>query len=406
MRIGTLRPSCWILALIVGTHAYAQNGFVHAEGKHLLGPGNQKILLRGTNLGNWMEPEGYMFLLEGGPAAPHEIEGFFNELIGPSDAAKFWREYRDRYITERDINFLRKAGFNSVRIPLHYKFFIEGGDGFALLDRIVAWCRKAGLWVILDLHCAPGGQTGTNIDDSWGYPWLFESAADQDLTVDVWKQLATHYRDETTVLGYDLLNEPIPHFPQLQQYNGQLEPLYKRITAAIRQVDTNHIIILGGARWDSDFKVFGPPFDRNSMYTFHKYWTAPTRDVIQQYLDFRDRYNVPIWLGESGENTDDWIAQFTRTLEENEVGWCFWPYKKMKKSSAPVSFAQPMHWSEILEYAKLPGNSGDAEKRIEKRPSIEHSRAALQDLLEKIKLENCRINSGYLKALGLSVPLH
>ena len=133
------------LSLLLGlvcVPAHAQSSFVHADGKYLVTPANQKLLLRGTNLANWLEPEGYMFLLDGGPASPREIETFFNELIGPSDAAKFWREYRESYITQRDINFLRKAGFNSVRIPLHYKFFVAGGEGFALLDRVIAWCRK------------------------------------------------------------------------------------------------------------------------------------------------------------------------------------------------------------------------------------------------------------------------
>jgi endoglucanase len=393
-----------LLLLLVCVRTYAQGGFVRADGRYLVTPANQRLLLRGTNLANWLEPEGYMFLLEGGPAAPREIEAFLNELIGPADAAKFWQEYRDVYVTRRDIDFLRKAGFNSVRIPLHYKFFLPGGEGFALLDRVIAWCREAGLLVILDMHCAPGGQTGTNIDDSWSYPWLFESPPDQELTVDVWRRIAAHYRDETAILGYDLLNEPIPHFPQLQKYNSRLEPLYKRICSAIREADTNHVIILGGAQWDSNFKVFGPPFDRNVMYTFHKYWTAPKKAVIQEYLDFRDRYNVPIWLGESGENTDEWIEQFVRMLEENEVGWCFWPYKKMEKTSAVVSFAQPLHWAGIVSYGKIPTNTGDAEKRIAVRPALEDSRAAFRDLLQKIRFENCRVNSGYLKALGLDAP--
>jgi aryl-phospho-beta-D-glucosidase BglC (GH1 family) len=113
---------------------------------------------------------------------------------------------------------------------------------------VVGWAAKYRLYVILDLHCAPGGQTGADIDDSWGYPWLYESEADQKLTIYVWKRIASHYSNNATVLGYDLLNEPIPHYPQLRQYNERLEPLYKKITAAIRTVDKNHVVILGGAR--------------------------------------------------------------------------------------------------------------------------------------------------------------
>ena len=93
---------------------------------------------------------------------------------------------------------------------MHHSLLVEGGDGWRHVDDTIAWARKYGLWVVLDLHAAPGGQTGTNIDDSWGYPWLFESEKAQVDTVALWKRIAARYRDEPSVLGYDLLNEPIP----------------------------------------------------------------------------------------------------------------------------------------------------------------------------------------------------
>ena len=379
----------------------AANRFVHIDGKHIVAPNGQKLLLRGINLGNWLVPEGYMFHFAKGPASYREISALFNDLIGPDDAARFWKQYRDAYITEWDIRFIHDAGFNCIRIPFHSKL-IDDGTAFLLLDRVIAWCRDRHIYVILDMHCAPGGQTGTNIDDSWGYPWLFESEEEQQLAAGFWRSIAQRYADEPAVLGYDLLNEPIP--PPVAQLNPRLEPVYRKITEAIRQVDKNHAVILGGAQWDSNFAVFGPPFDSNAIYTFHKYWTAPTKDVIQPYLDFRERYQAPIWMGESGENQDAWIAQFREMLEKNDVGWAFWPYKKMDATSSPVSFARPVHWDEIVAYAALPGGMGAAEEKMKKRPAAEHSRAALADLLEKIKLEKCRVNEGYLKALGMRAP--
>ena len=134
---------------------------------------------------------------------------------------------------------------------------------------------------------------------------------------------------------------PSRTFPRLAPYNQNLEPLYKKLTAAIRQVDTHHIIFLGGAQWDGNFTVFGPPFDNNITYTFHKYWSKTDEPVIQPYLDFREKYNVPIWLGESGENTDEWIAQFVALMEKHNIGWAFWPYKKMGKTSAVVTITPP-----------------------------------------------------------------
>jgi hypothetical protein len=382
----------------------AQSRFVKAKGEELVQPDGRTLRLRGINLGNWMEPEGYMFLFEHGPQSPREIEDFVSELIGPAEAADFWAEYRNAYITQEDIRFIRRCGFNSVRIPLHWKFFVEGGNGFDLLKPIVEACRNDGIWVILDMHCAPGGQTGTNIDDSYGYPFLYESRKSQDQLAEIWTRIARHYRDEAIVLGYDLLNEPIPHYPQLRKYNERLEPFYKRVTQAIREVDRNHVIVLGGAQWDSNFDVFGPPFDDNLLYQLHKYWMTPNVQSIQPYLDFRKRYKVPIWLGESGENKDEWISEFRTLLEQNDIGWCFWPYKKMVQTSCVVSVQKPSGWEQIVKLGAMPPGTGNAEKRIAARPSVELCRRAFRDLLSAVRLQRCQVNEGYLKALGLTAP--
>ncbi|HZU09121.1 MAG TPA: cellulase family glycosylhydrolase [Pseudacidobacterium sp.] len=393
-----------LLCASPGPALYAQRGFVHTKGTELVDDQGRPLMLRGINLGNWFEPEGYMFHFDGGPQSPREIEELSYELIGPEKADAFWKQWRETYITQSDIDRIRESGFNSVRVPLHWKFFdSENAEGFRLLDRLVTWARRDGIYLILDLHCAPGGQTGSNIDDSWGYPWLYRSAAAQAHTAAIWRRIAAHYRNEPVVLGYDLLNEPVPHYPRLQQYNPDLEPVYRKLVAAVRQVDKNHVVILGGAQWDSNFTVFGPPFDSNVMYTFHKYWTATDKSVIQEYLDFRDKYHVPIWLGESGENKDEWIAAFVKTLEANRVGWCFWPYKKMDATSSVVTFDRPAHWDDIISFAKLPTGTGNAEKRIAARPSVEEAQEAFDDLLKKIQFAHTRVNGGYVKALGLTV---
>ena len=297
-------------------------------------------------------------------------------------------------------------GFDSVRIPIHYKFFtMEDAEGFRLLDRVIGWCKAEGLPVVIDLHAAPGGQTGANIDDGDGYPWLFEDEAAQQQTVELWKRIAHHYRDEQSVMGYDLLNEPLPHVPELRRLDPRLEPLYKRVVAAIRTQDKNHMVILGGAQWDGDFSVFGPPFDSNVAYQLHVYWAPTVQATIQKYIDFREQKNVPIWLGESGGNTDDWVGQFARLLEKNDIGWAFWPYKKMDATSSPVSFAQPEGWAEITAYAKLPRGSGETKDRIAKRPKQEVSDRAFASLLENLRFERERRNMGYVKALLPGSPV-
>jgi endoglucanase len=406
MSIRKLCPLLFCLVLLaLRPGLFAQHGFVHTSGANVVDGSGKPLMLRGTNIGNWLEPEGYMFHFDGGPQSPSEIEALTEELIGPQKSEAFWKQWRDTYITEADIDRIHALGFNSVRLPFHWKFFdADNAEGFRIVDRLVQWARKDGVYIILDLHCAPGGQTGTNIDDSQGYPWLYTDADAQARTITIWRRIAKHYAHEPIILGYDLLNEPIPHFPQLQQYNKDLEPLYKRIAAAVREVDPNHMLILGGAQWDSNFKVFGPPFDKNVMYTFHKYWTATDVSVIQEYLDYRDKYHVPIWLGESGENKDEWIAAFTKTLEDNHVGWCYWPYKKMDATSSPVTFDRPEHWDAVVKLAAMAPGTGNAEKRIAARPSPEEAQAIFDDLLKKVQTSGERVNDGYLRALGLTPP--
>lgn len=397
--------ACAFLALLLPLAARAD--FVRVHGTEFVGAGGKILHLKGTNLGNWLVPEGYMWRLPGGVQSPREIEALVEVLLGPDKAAAFWRDYRDRYVTRADIDFLAGTGCNTLRVPLHYRFFLdEKGEGFRLLDRVVEWSRDAGLHLIMDLHCAPGGQTGTNIDDSRGYPWLFESESAQAQLITVWRNLARHYRDEPVVIGYDLLNEPLPAYPALAKYKPRLEPLLRRLLEEVRAVDPNHIVFLTGANWDSDFKILGAPPAANVAYTFHKYWVAPDETAIREYLDFRERHQVPIWIGETGENDDPWIARFRQMLEAHDIGWTFWPFKKMESTAGFLHFARPVHWDKIVVFAKQPAGTGSDQVKanLAVRPSPAEIEECFADLLEQIELAHCTPNRGYLEALGLSAP--
>lgn len=269
-----------------------------------------------------------------------------------------------------------------------------------MLDRIIGWCKEIGIWVVLDMHCAPGGQTGDNIDDSWGFPFLFENSESQERTIQLWRKIAERYKNEHIIIGYDLLNEPIPHFYDQEKLNPLLEPLYKRVVAAIREVDTQHIIFLGGAQWDSNFKVFGPPFDSKLVYTFHRYWCDTTQAMVQDFVEFREKYNVPIWMGESGENTDTWIASWRRLQERNNIGWCFWPYKKMDSPRCMVTFDRPQNWELIVRFAEGPRATFKDIRTT--RPPIDSVRAALDEFIRICQFNTCRINDRYIEALGLN----
>jgi endoglucanase len=385
---------------------YSQSPFISVKGREIIGIDGKPFPIKGTNLGNWLVPEGYMFKFKKANC-PRLINETITELIGPEDAKIFWQKYLDNYITVDDIQYLKKIGVNSIRIPFNYRLFTDEdylgarGDarGFKLMDSVIAWCKKEKIYVILDMHCAPGGQTGDNIDDGYGYPYLFESQSSQQLTADIWRKIAAHYKNETTVMGYDLLNEPIAHYFNKEKLNPLLEIVYKKITLAIRSVDKNHLIFLGGAQWDSNFGVFGVPFDDKLVYTFHKYWTEPTQQVIQDYIDFGNKYGVPIYCGETGENTDEWVKSFRMVLEKNNIGWHFWPYKKIDNTRGIMTFGVPKYYDSVTQYADTPRMSFE-EIRNTRPKNIELVKQALNGFLDNCKFNNCTPNKGYIEALG------
>ncbi|MGY4537984.1 endoglucanase [Mucilaginibacter sp. UYNi724] len=384
--------------------------FITVKGKEVIGTDGTPFLMRGTNLGNWLVPEGYMFKFKK-VNSQRLINEALTELVGPEEMKLFWRNFQDTYITEADIKFLKASGMNSIRIPFNYKLFTyedymgqnNPNRGFELLDRVLGWCKKANLYVILDMHCAPGGQTGDNIDDGNGYPFLFTSASSRKLTADIWRKIANHYKNETIIMGYDLLNEPIAHYFDVKAINPHLEPTYKQITEAVRSVDKNHIVFIGGAQWDSNFKIFGKPFDSKSVYTFHKYWTEVKQDVIQEYMDYRDKYNVPIYVGETGENEDAWVKDFRILCEKNRIGWHYWPYKKLDNLKGIISFNVPDGYEDIINYTEKDRGSFE---NIRKAAPADREKIckALWAFLENSKFVNCIPNKGYIGALGLKVP--
>jgi endoglucanase len=397
-------------ALIVasGPALAAASDFIHAEGRHLVDGNGARFAIKGINLGNWLVPEGYMFKFTRA-RSPREIADVIEALVGPQDASRFWTEFRDVYVARDDIRFIKAAGFNTVRVPLHWRLFVKPGDGsadgfegpgWALIDRLVGWCREAGLRVILDLHAAPGGQTGVNHDDGPGFPLVFYVPHYRRLTIALWRELASRYRDDPTILGYDLLNEPISPYNDMDYLNPRLEPLYREIVAAIRSVDKNHAVLLAGAQWSISFAAFSRPFDANAVYTYHKFWAKPTRDAVQSYLDFSNRWRVPLLIGETGEYNDEWNRTFRELNERLGIGWCFWPYKSLDTETAVVSITKPAGWELIAEA----GSRDITDLQPSSLPARAQAKAILDAYLEAAKFKNDRVNAGYLQSLGLAAP--
>ena len=324
--------------------------------------GKNPIILRGMGLGGWLLPEGYMWKFYTKCDRPRRMEKLLRELCGERYAEAFWERYYDRYITERDIAWIAGQGLNSVRLAMNARHLFDIGEQDTVrfhtaylrhVDDCLAWCKKYGIYLFLDMHGAPGGQTGQNIDDSESdIPELFTDRRNQDILVEMWRLLAIRYGNEPAIGGYDLLNEPIPNWNR--RYNPQLLPLYRRLTRAIRDVDARHMIILEGAHWATDFSVFDDytPEEAadNIVLEFHKYWSDPDEESLAPFVETAKRLNVPLWMGEGGENNLQWYTYAFPMYERLGIGWCFWAYKKMEVPNSPATFEKPEGWDQITAY--------------------------------------------------------
>ncbi|MCV2395194.1 glycoside hydrolase family 5 protein [Actinotalea sp. M2MS4P-6] len=375
------------------------HGFVRAADGLIVGPDGTPLHLRGVGLGTWLLPEGYMWGFGDAAASPRQIEALVVDLVGQERARAFWREFRDAFITRQDVELIAASGFDHVRVPINWRVLVTSDgdwleDGFALIDRLVGWCRDAGLLALFDLHGAPGGQTGTNIDDSAGRPELFMDARNVELTVALWREIARRYRDEPTVLGYDLLNEPLPNEWQ-HRFPDQLVEVYRRITAAIREVDGNHLVMYEGTHWATGWEIFTEVWDPNSALQFHKYWSAPSRASVEGYLEVGRRLGLPVYMGEGGENSPEWLAAAHQLYEDCAIGWNFWTWKKIDTRTSPLSVDPPDGWDRVVDHAAGRGAP----------PSPAEAERILDDLLANLAVERCTPRPEITAALFRRAPV-
>lgn len=368
------------------------DGYVHAQDTHLVDGRGRRLLLHGVGLGNWLLPEGYMWRFGKGAESPRQIEALVDRLLGTGQADSFWAQFREAFITEADVASIAANGFDHVRLPINSRILQdEHGEpieaGYALIDRLIEWCRRHGLWVLLDLHGAPGGQTGTNIDDSpRGLPELFMSDRYRDLTIRLWRDLAGRYACETVVLGYDLLNEPLPNEWQ-DRYATELADLYRQLTTVIREVDPDHLIMYEGSHWATNWSIFTEVWDENSCLQFHKYWSSPDVESIASFLEARDRLGLPIYMGEGGENTLEWIYAAFRMYEAYDIGWNLWTWKKIATVTSPVSIVAPVGWDKVIASIDDPAAI-----------TPDEAARAFDELLTAMRVENAESRPGVVAA--------
>lgn len=405
----TLLLPAFLLVIFFQINLSAQ-GFLTVDGKRIVDSEGNEVILRGHSPGGWMLQEGYMLQMQAFANPQHQIRAKIEELIGPEQTDLFYEKWLENHFTRADFDLLVEMGFNSIRLPLHYNLFtlpiedepVEGENtwldkGFAMVDTLLAWCTEAEIYLILDMHATPGGQgrDAAISDYDPSKPSLWESELNKDKLVALWQQLAQRYADEPWIGGYDLINEPNWNFTGSNQNgcdettNAPMRDLYERITTAIREVDTNHIIFINGNCWGNNHNGLTPPWDDKLVYSFHKYWSSNDPGSIQWMINLRNTHNVPIWCGESGENSNHWYTDAVRLFEENGIGWAWWSWKKFGSFSGIASVEPPAGYQTLKNYWENGGT----------QPTAEFATEVLMELTERLKLEHCIINYPVADAL-------
>jgi len=307
-------------------------GMVHRDGRRLVDGAGRPLVLKGVNLGGAFLWEGWIW---GGPLSllklPDHAEGHIREalvaLVGPEATRELADAVYDRMAGDADFEAIAAHGFNVVRVPLNHRL-LDAPGGFGVLDRVIARAEAHGVYVVLDLHSAPGGQSRYFVADPEATS-LWSSEAAEEKTVALWRALAERYRDRAIVAGYDLLNEPNPPSGEA------LVALYQRILSAIRSVDGKHLVFLEGAKFAQDFSMFSRPLDDNQAYSFHLYtwFGGDPATKVKRYAAIAARDALPLWCGEFGENDVPAIRAQLAVFDEPSAfvaGWAFWTWKKVR----------------------------------------------------------------------------
>lgn len=353
-RIGILL----MLTLLPATVAFSRgkglpDNYLRTDGIYIRDHGGKGniINLCGTNLGGWLLREGWMDPIGyDGNKGKGTMDDYVSRKLMIS---RFGEKYTDRlldkyqkyYISSMDIEQINNVGMNLIRIPFYWKEILDTcgnvkPGAFKQLDWVIRQARRHNMYVVLDLHGCPGGQSdGYQTSGQLGGNQLWTNCLYQEWTLKIWQTLARRYRGNPTVMGYDLMNEPVA------DKNGKMTivDMYDRIYKAVREIDPDHIIVMNGFYSLEYLKDPKLPGWENVVYEIHPYGADHREDPIVQknFLESQLQYigkylklwNIPIYVGEFCYwNHYDLWRRWTSTLTSAHIPWTTWSYKNTECS--------------------------------------------------------------------------
>lgn len=324
--------------------AFAQMSMLHASGRSIVNAQGTVVALRGVNLGGWFVMEKWMCPLDSGSLPDtYSVIQKLDSRFGVAAEQSMITQYQQHWITTTDLNNIKNAGFNVVRVPVWWGQFYplnnisNSGwrtDAFTELDWLVNNAASRGLYVVIDMHGVVGGQSASDDTGQANVNQYWTNGNDQGNTAYMWWQIANHYNGNPTIAGYDLLNEPVGA-PSNSAVINALKGLY----TSVRSVDANHMIFMEGTWGSWNWSMLPAPSANNwtnVVYEMHEYQNKQPMSVVEngstnQVNDFNNHasYNVPGYVGEFndfGYGATAW--DFTTNAWNNAgLSWTMWAYK-------------------------------------------------------------------------------
>ena len=342
-----------------------ENDFLKTDGRKIVNAKGETVLLRGVNLDSRLLQESRMSPGSGEDNAcscRNTLE-ILAGRFGTDQARELINTFSDNWITFSDIEYLKKLGVNCVRFPFRYRDFQsddkgtwirnkDGGIDFSRLDRIVNECGKRGIYVILDLHSASGFQNNSHSCGKVRSSELFDCSIaglkHRCRTAELWKEIAKHFKGNSAVAAFDLLNEPMSGFAENEKNEEQLWRFYNKLYSAVRTEDPDRMITVEGV-WDMRNLPDPKKFCWDNIVCQLHIYNCTTQEIDNKIAEITDctNWNVPVIAGEflTGDMRDYAIGAFNK----NSISWFTGCYKGFDTSDGRFLFTGGIDEADLQE---------------------------------------------------------
>lgn len=358
-----------LAAVVLGGCGAGQREFsmLGTDGSRFVDEQGEEVVLKGCNVGNWFLLETWMHRIDRERFPDqYSFERNLERRFGAAKKNELMELYRASWVTERDFAIIKSFGFDVIRLPFNYRLledderpFEVKPEGFGWLDRAIEMAADAGLYVILDMHGVPGGQSKDHPTGRVDQNKLWDDPVYAARTAHLWKEIARRYGDRAEVAGYDVMNEPYSNFGD--DIRDKLAPIFEQIYRSIREVDPEHIVFAPAPLWGG-FDFYGDPEENGWVdvaYTEHHYpglfGEEPTPETHRGFIEnalpekeaYSERVGVAMFIGEWNPIFEDIGGPdlIRRYYEEyGRRGWwaTIWSYKVLHEEGGAIENTWPM----------------------------------------------------------------